>query len=132
MTSATGRRLAKLESTLAPREAVLAWLMDARQFPSLIDHVRSIAELPVEAAPLSVIGDRVEASVRASMKGQPRDAISDEVRRAIGDGAFLFTLALHINGQTLEFAQLEGLRASAVFFWMGSLLGRPRTARIAA
>jgi hypothetical protein len=126
MTSAAGRRLAKLEGALAPREAVLAWLVDAQQFPSLADHARSIVELPVEAAPLSVIGERVEASVRASMKGQRHDAVLDAVRRAIGDGAFLFTLTLVINGEALEIAKLEGLRASAAFFWMGTLLGGPR------
>ena len=91
MTSATGRRLSKLESALPPREAVLAWLVEAQQFPSLVDHARSIAELPVEAAPLSVIGQRVETSVRASMKGQPFEAIREAVRRGIGDGAFLFS-----------------------------------------
>jgi hypothetical protein len=75
----------------------------------LADHARSIAELPVEAAPLSVIGKRVAASVRAAMKGQPHDAVLDAVRRAIGDGVFLFTLALPVNTETLEFAKVEGL-----------------------
>jgi hypothetical protein len=126
MTSATGRRLAKLESALMPREAVLAWLVEAQQFPSLVDHARSIAELPVEAAPLSVIGERVEAAVRASMKGQPRDDVWKAVRRAVGDGVFLFTLVFQLNGQALEIAKVEGLRASAVFYWMGALLGGPR------
>jgi hypothetical protein len=32
-----------------------------------------------------------------------------------------------LNGQALEIAKVEGLRAAAVFFWMGSLLGGPRT-----
>ena len=126
MTSAADRRLAKLEGALSPREAVLAWLVEAQQFPSLEDHARSIAELPVEAAPLSVIGERVEASVRASMKGQPGDVVRDAVRRAIGDGVFLFTLVMHITVEALEFTRLEGLRATAVFFWMGSILGGPR------
>jgi hypothetical protein len=42
MTTATNRRLTKLEGALMPREAVLAWLVEAHRFPSLIDHVRSI------------------------------------------------------------------------------------------
>lgn len=33
---------------------------------------------------------------------------------------------LQLNGQALEIANVEGLRASAVFFWMGCLLGGPR------
>jgi hypothetical protein len=77
MTSAADRRLAKLESALSPREAVLAWLVEAQQFPSLVDHARSIVELPVEAAPLGVIGARIEAAVRAAMKGQPSGTRSD-------------------------------------------------------
>jgi hypothetical protein len=126
MTSAAARRLAKLEGALPPREAVLAWLVEAQQFPSLEDHVRAIAALPVEAAPLSVIGERIEAALRASSKGQPPDAVRDAVRRAVGDGAFLFSLALQLNVEALEFARLEGLRATATVFWMGSLLGGPR------
>jgi len=131
MTTATGRRLAKLEGALLPREAVLAWLVEAQQYPSLVDHVRSIAELPVEAAPLSVIGERVETAVRASLKGQPRDAIETAARRAVGDGVFLFTLALGLNVVALEVARLEGLRAAAAFYWMGCLLGGPRAADLA-
>jgi hypothetical protein len=47
MTTAASRRMAKLESALHPREAVLAWLVEAQQYPSLEDHVRSIIELPL-------------------------------------------------------------------------------------
>lgn len=126
MTTATSRRLTKLEGALHPREAVLAWLFEAQQSPSLEDHVRSIAKLPVEAAPLSVIGARVEAAVRASMTGQPRDAVWEAVRRAASDGVFLFSLALGLNVVAFEMARVEGLRATATFFWMGCLLGGPR------
>ncbi len=132
MSSATDRRLTKLEGALPPREAVLAWLVEAHGFPSLEDHVRSIVELPVEAAPLSVIGARIEAAVRASMKGQPRDAVWEAVRRAVGDGVFLFSLALQLNVVALEIAKVEGLRATAVFFWMGCLLGGPRAEDLTA
>lgn len=126
MTSATGRRLAKLEGALQPREAVLHWLAEAQGFPGLIEYARSqIVALPVEAAPLSVIGSRVEASVRAARKGQPRETIETAVRRAVGDAVFLFCLVVILNGQALEVAKVEGLRASAAFFWMGALLGGP-------
>jgi hypothetical protein len=126
MTSTASRRMAKLEGALRPREAVFAWLVEAQQYPSLEDHVRSIVDLPVEAAPLSVIGDRVEAAVRQDMKGQARDAIEAAARRAVGDAVFLFTLAIVLNTEALETARVEGLRATAVFFWMGSMLGGPR------
>lgn len=125
MTSAAGRRLAKLEGALQPRGAVLAWLADAQGFPSIVDHARSIALLPVEAAPLSVIGARVVAAVRAELKGQPLEAVERAALRAQGDAVFLFCLVMILNGRALEVAQLEGLRAAGAFWWMGALLGGP-------
>ena len=126
MSSAVGRRLAKLEGSLPPREAVLAWLAEAQRAPGLVAHVQTLIELPVGAAPLSVIGMQVEAAVRAATKGQSRVMVEAAVRRALGDAAFLFALVLGLNGQALEIARLEGLRATAVFHWLRSLGdGRP-------
>ena len=125
MTSASARRLAKLEGALHPREAVLHWLAAAQQFPTILDHARSIADLPIEAAPLSVIGARVVAAIRAELKGQPRDTVERAARRAQGDAVFLFCLVVFLNGRVLEVAQLEGLRAAGAFWWMGALLGGP-------
>jgi hypothetical protein len=36
---------------------------------------------------------------------------------------FLFCLVVVLNGRALEVARVEGLRAAAVFYWMGTLLG---------
>lgn len=33
---------------------------------------------------------------------------------------------MEVNGQTVAMTSVEGLRAAAVFFWMGTLLGGPR------
>ena len=127
MTSATGRRVAKLEGTLQPREAVLHWLAEAQSYPGVVEYLRSqIVGQPVEAAPLSVIGTRVVAAVRAERKGQPREEVERAVHRAQGDAVFLFCLVVVLNGQALEVARVEGLRAAAVFYWMGTLLGGPQ------
>lgn len=125
MTSTASRRVAKLEGALPPRETVLAWLAEAQQFPSIVDHARSTADLPVEAAPLSVISARVVAAVRESFKGQARDDVERAVRRAEGDAVFLFCLVLILNLQAHEVARVEGLRATATFWWMRALLGGP-------
>jgi len=125
MTSAAGRRVTKLEGALLPREAVLAWLAEAQQFASIVDHARAIADLPVEAAPLSVIGARVVAAVRAERKGRPCDEVERAALRAQGDAVCLFCLVMILNGRVLEVVQLEGLRAAAAFWWMGALLGGP-------
>lgn len=125
MTTAV-RRLAKLEGALRPREAVLAWLAEVEDLTELSDYGRHIAELPMEAAPMSVIARRVEAAVRDDLKGQPRDAVEHAVYRATGDALFLFCLVFQVNLDAVEMARVEGLRAGVVFFWMGSLLGGPR------
>jgi hypothetical protein len=125
MTTTTTRRVAKLEGALLPREAVLAWLAEAQQFPNFVDHARAIADLPVEAAPLSMISARVVGAVREAMKGQPRDDVERAARRAEGDAVFLFCLVLIVNSRVHETARVEGLRATATFWWMGALLGGP-------
>ena len=125
MTSAAGRRVAKLEGSLQPREAVLAWLAEAQQFPSITDHARAIADQPVEAAPLSVIGARVVAAVRAELKGHPHEAVERAALRAQGDAVFLFCLVMILNTRAFEVVRFEGICTAAAFFWMGALLGGP-------
>ena len=109
MTSATGRRVAKLEGTLQPREAVLRWLAEAQSYPGVVEYLRSqIVGQPVEAAPISVITSRVVAAVRAERKGQPREEVERAVHRAQGDAVFLFCLVVVLNGQALEVAKGGG------------------------
>lgn len=125
MTTVAGRRVAKLEGALPPRDAVLHWLAEAQQFPSFVDHVRAIADLPVEAAPLSVIGARVVAAVRTELKGKAREDVDRAALKAQGDAVFLFCLVIVLNGRAIEVARVEGLRAAATFWRMGALLGGP-------
>jgi hypothetical protein len=126
MTSAADRRLAKLEGGLPPRAAVLAWLVEAQQYPGLPEAVEAIVDLPIEAAPLSVISRQVEAETREAMKGQPREKVDAAVQRAVRDSLFLFCLVIQINTAAREMTTVEGLRAAAVFYRMGCLLGGPR------
>ncbi len=125
MSSVAGRRLAKLEGALAPRDAVLHWLAEAQQFPSIADHARTIAVGPVDAAPLSVIGARVVAAVRADMRGQRREDVERAAYRAQGDAVFLFCLVIVLNGRAVEVARFDSVCAAAAIFLMGALLGGP-------
>ena len=120
------RRVAAVEASLGPTELVLHILAEARTFDSLEAYARSIIDQPVEAAPLSRIGAGAEASVRAAMKGRPREEVEAAVRRAVGDGVFLFCLLIGLNGAAIEISRIEGLRAAATFYLMGCLLGGPR------
>jgi hypothetical protein len=120
------RRVAAIEGSLDPLAIVLKVIAECLEYGSLEACARAIAEGPVEAAPISRIGADVEASVRAALKGRPRDEINDQVRLAVGDAVFRFHLFMRLNTSALEIADHEGLRASAVFYWMGCLLGGPR------
>jgi len=72
---------------------------------------------------------RVDIWDRSSNGGW--EAIDAAVRRATGDGIFLFILVLQMNGAALDIARVEGLRAAAAFYWMGCLLGGPRETDLA-
>jgi hypothetical protein len=111
---------------LRPREAVLAWLAEVQELTDINDYSRHVAEVPIEAAPMSIAARRVDAAVREDMKGKPRDAIEDAVYRATGDALFLFCLVFQVNIEVVQTADVEALRAAAVFLWMGCLLGGPR------
>jgi hypothetical protein len=124
----TKRRLAAVEGSLDPIEVVLRVVAEGQEYASLDSYAGAIAGVPVEAAPMSRIATGTEASVRSTMKSKPREEVEAAVRRAVGDAIFRYILFLRINTAALEVAEREGLRASATFFWMGSLLGGPREA----
>jgi hypothetical protein len=121
-----GRRVAAVEASLDSLAIVLKVIAECQEYGSLDACARAIAEAPVEAAPLSRIGAEIAASVRASMKGRPRDEIDRAVSQAVGDGVFRFILFLRLNTSALEIADHDGLAAAALTFWMGSLVGGPR------
>lgn len=122
----TKRRVAALEASLPPLDAVLHVVAEAHEFASIDAYARSVADAPVEAAPMSRLAAQTEASVRSATKGRPREEVDAAVRRAVGDAIFRYVLFLRINAAALEMADREGLRASATFYWMGCLLGGPR------
>lgn len=120
------RRVVAVEGSLEPLEIVLKVIVEGQEYSSLEACARAIAEMPVEAAPLSRIGSEVEASLRSALKGRRHEEIDDAVHRAVGDAIFRYILFLRLNASAIEIADHEGLRAAAVFYWMGCLLGGPR------
>jgi hypothetical protein len=115
-------RVSAVEDSLDPLAIVLKVIADCQAYGSLDACARAIAEAPVEAAPLSRIGDEIEASVRASMKGRSRDDVNDAVRLAVGDGVFRFILFLRLNTSALEIADRDGMAACALTSWLGFML----------
>jgi hypothetical protein len=97
----SGKRLDQLEGSLSPIEAVLRWLDEAQQFPTLPDHVLSLKGQPPSVYPLYRLPEEMEASVRAGLKGDKRERVDAAVRTAVRDVAFLFNLVTQTNSCVL-------------------------------
>jgi hypothetical protein len=110
----TATRLARLEGTLSPKEATLAWLADAHQFPTLVAYVGWLVDQPKEAAPFWRVPEQAKASVRAAMRGQPRDVVEATAHQAVRDAVFLVELVLRLNGDAAERLRVEELRYAAL------------------
>ena len=82
---------------------------------------RAPRECPHDVVARADEGDRTKGC-----RAEPRAAIEAAVHRAVRNAVFLFCLVFKVNEQALEIARVEGLRATAVFFWMSALLGGPR------
>jgi hypothetical protein len=110
----TATRLAKLEGTLSPKEATLAWLAEAHQFPTLAAHVGWLVTQPPEAAPFWRVPEQAERAVRASMRGQPRDVVEAAAHQAVRDAVFLVELVIRLNVDAAELVRTESVRAAAL------------------
>jgi len=104
------RRLAKIEGSLTPTQAVCCWLTEAHAFASLASYADSTLDLPDAAMPLEQITARVETAVRAARKVETRTATGQAVGRAVGDVIFLYELVLGLNVAASECARLGWLR----------------------
>ncbi len=102
MSTPNNRRLHKLEMSLTPRQAVILWMTEAHQFPSLYDYMLSLRNKPKNATPLYRLHDQMEKAVTESMQGKPKDEAHRAVRSAYRDAAFLYYLHPPINTLAYE------------------------------
>ncbi|MBI4498974.1 MAG: hypothetical protein HY689_13865 [Chloroflexi bacterium] len=106
-----GRRLEKVEQGLTPLQAVLLWLDEAHQSPSLMTYVRSLLGKPPSAFPLVFLPRQVEQSVREAMKGRKREEVEHRVFQAKRDVAYLFYLHQTMNVRVAEKEEVLAYRA---------------------
>ena len=114
------KRLDKLERALTPKQAVILWLQEIRQYRNGWEYVRFLATQPESAAPIYRITKQIDRNIREMMKGHPPQVVEGAVRRAVKDVYFLINLHHQVNGYAateervwnLMFVALEGsLRA---------------------
>jgi len=96
------QRLDRVENSLTPKQAIILWMQEAHQFPSMGDYVKSLLDKPESAFPLWRLPEQVERAARDAMKGQPKPTIEMAVRRAVRDVVFLFHLHQHLNRKAME------------------------------
>ena len=113
-------RLDKIEKSLTPKQAVILWLQEIRQYRNGWEYVHFLATQPESAAPIYRITTQIDRNIRETMKGQPPQVVEGAVRRAVRDVYFLINLHHQVNGYAateeriwnLMFVALEGnLRA---------------------
>jgi hypothetical protein len=91
------RRLDKLEGALSPREAVLLWMAEAHQYPTLAAYMDVLKDAPITKYPMMRLPERVAQAVRAARKGEKPEVVKRAERQAVREVAFLFYLQLQVN-----------------------------------
>lgn len=118
------QRLAKVEHSLTPKQAVLLWMEEAHKSGSVHKYALSLKGQPDSAFPLIKLPKQVETAVRDSMKGQKREWVDRTVERAVKDVIFLFKLQFQANIDLLR----EKDKLAMILAWLFEKLHRLREA----
>jgi hypothetical protein len=113
------KRLEPIERALTAREAVLVWLDEAHQFPSLDAYARSTADLASGEMPLSLMLARVEAGTRAGHAGEESSEQQKSVRIAVHDAVFLYMLVIELETAAERFAFDHTIRLRFATYILG-------------
>jgi hypothetical protein len=95
-------RLAKLTTSLTPTQAVVHWMAEAHEYPTLVDHACALAARPQPVFPLNYLPEQVEQAVRQAMRGEDQERVDRVVREAVRDCCFLYHLHQRANMRVLE------------------------------
>ena len=93
------QRVAKLETGLTPKQAILLWFQEAHGFNTIFEYIHHLKSQPDSAAPIPRLTDQVAEAVKQTLKGQPREDINRAISQAYKDVLFLFFLHQQINGK---------------------------------
>jgi hypothetical protein len=96
------KRLAEVELSLTPKQAVRLWLRQEHQGKTMRDYVLSLVERPASASPRSRVARQVVAAIQAAMKGQDPVRIQQAARQALMETDFLIVLVNRTNSEVLD------------------------------
>jgi hypothetical protein len=97
MSSTTDKRLDKIAGQLTPQQAVLLWMQEAHQYPTVAAYMDALKDAPVTKYPMMRLPDQVTQAVRTARKGEKPEVITRAVRQAMREVAFLFSSQLQVN-----------------------------------
>jgi hypothetical protein len=131
MTSATDRRLQRVEAWLYPTEAMALWLQDAKeQHRSLTDLVQSLRHEPEEAWPLFGLTHQAQVGAKARLKGtaslvtgikgQRAQFLERGGRDAVRDAATLWFLFVEANGRFMAEQRAMWLLVALLYAQLGA------------
>ena len=93
------QRVAKLETGLTPKQAILLWFQEAHGFNTIFEYIHHLKSQPDSAAPIPRLTAQVAEPIKQTLKGQPREDINRAISQAHRDVLFLFFLHQQINGK---------------------------------
>ena len=96
------QRVAKLETGLTPKQAILLWFQEAHGFNTIFEYVHHLKSQPDSAAPIPRLTDQVAEAVKQTLKGHRREEIDKAVRQAYKDVLFLFFLHQQVNRKLIS------------------------------
>ena len=96
------QRVAKLETGLTPKQAILLWFQEAHGFNTIIEYIHHLKSQPDSAAPIPRLTDQVAEAVKQTLKGHRREEIDKAVRQAYKDVLFLFFLHQQVNRKLIS------------------------------
>jgi hypothetical protein len=97
VSSATEKRLDKIEASLTPQAAFLVWLAEAHEHPTMSAHATVLKDAPDTSFPLYRLPDQVEHAVRIALRGEKAEVTRRAERRAVMDVVFLYYVHSEAN-----------------------------------
>jgi hypothetical protein len=108
------KRLAQIEVSLTPKQAVLLWVRQEHQGKTFQEYSRWLIERPAAAAPRIRVERQVVRAILGAMKGEDAVRIQQAARQAQMEADFLILLVNRTNSLILDQSRSVWLRILAL------------------
>jgi hypothetical protein len=106
---ALARRVAAIETSLAPTQLVLRWLVEAHAYGDIESYVASLLAADPPVAPLDRLAREAVSGARTSLRGKRPELVNAAVRSALRETVYRFEVVMRINVTTHEILEKEQL-----------------------